>query len=498
MNTTPQTFKSSFHRRGQHGYSLIELLSVIGLITILASLGFVFATLMMRTAQKSKLEQDIATLNSAIRVYTSNGGDLSGLSAPSAVLSEPKTTRSSADQKLHTGAPPGRMIDPRVVEQAVTVADWESRAAYSVAKQQFVLVDTDTAGVLFRLDESLNEMTIPIEIRSHGAVNYAKNETWIWDHGSLENPHRPSGQTGPNTGTAPPNSDPGAGTGGTGPATGGGGGGVGEPEPAPEPAPVIPRLPYPQYDKPGGAHLDTDFPLTLSLTNVPDAGIANTLIRVGSSAWEPYTGSVSVPMNTRVWAQYRAIDPAAYKNSYTNSKHFYPIVSSLSGNVSGSFHTPEGGDNLDTTISEGGNFFSNGNPTIDLNGEIIDAGEPNTLQFNKANITDVAPGQQFKIGDLNYHNYHNGTTFNDSHATEVTLEVSIAIQNPNQVLTFNLEMELVNTDNSLDDDASADYVRLTNLTQPVALNINGVGYEIQLEFGGADSFGFATSNQFHV
>lgn len=46
--------------------------------------------------------------------------------------------------------------------------------------------------------------------------------------------------------------------------------------------------------------------------------------------------------------------------------------------------------------------------------------------------------------------------------------------------------------------ASADYVILTNLNQPLPLEINGVRYRMLLEFSATDSFGFSTKNQFHV
>ena len=353
---------------------------------------------------------------------------------------------------------------------------------------------------------SLNELLIPVEARSHGVVNYAKNETWVWDHGATVNPNGPAGPSGVDTGIAPPNTVPDPGGGGTDPEPepeppgGGGGGGEPEPdpdpEPEPEPQPDPPvRLPYPSYNLAGGAHPDVDFPLGLSLTNVPDSSIASAVIQVGSGAWQPYSGAVNVPMNTRVKSQYRAVDHSTHKNSYMNNKYFYPVATSLSGDVTSEFNSPEGDTNLDTTISEDGTFFSNGNPTVDLGGEIIDAGEPNTLKFETANIGGIAPGEQFKIGDLFY---HNGTTFNDSHATGVTLTLSIKLENPKKTLTFDLNMDLVNTDNTSDNDASADYVKITNLTQAVPLKINGVKYEIQLEFGGTDSFGFSTSNQFHV
>lgn len=44
----------------------------------------------------------------------------------------------------------------------------------------------------------------------------------------------------------------------------------------------------------------------------------------------------------------------------------------------------------------------------------------------------------------------------------------------------------------------ADYVRITNLQQNIGLEINGVAYQMRLEFGATDSFGFSTNSEFHV
>ena len=153
LNATLHNSKTSLKRKGERAYSLVELLTVVGIISILGTLGVITGSLVTRTAQKSKLKTDIVTINSAIKVYVANGGDLTGLSSPTAVLNKLKTTRSAVEQKLHTGAPSGRMIDPRIVAKTVTVTDWKARAQYSPLKKRFIIVDNDTAGVRFDLDD---------------------------------------------------------------------------------------------------------------------------------------------------------------------------------------------------------------------------------------------------------------------------------------------------------------------------------------------------------
>src|SRR5690606_29959031 len=87
----------------------------------------------------------------------------------------------------------------------------------------------------------------------------------------------------------------------------------------------------------------------------------------------------------------------------------------------------------------------------------------------------------------------------DSHANSVVLAMTISLPDRAAALNFNLNLDLINTANDPDDsNASADYVKITNLTQNIPLQINGVNYRIQLEFGATDSFGFSSQSQFHV
>ncbi|MCA9617733.1 MAG: choice-of-anchor K domain-containing protein [Myxococcales bacterium] len=259
--------------------------------------------------------------------------------------------------------------------------------------------------------------------------------------------------------------------------------------------PTPPTLPTPIFNLYGGGYPRQSFPLALSLNNRPDASIANALYRLDKGAWLPYSGPFSVAKNTQVEAQYDSLDKDIYRSSSIRKEYYYPVATDLDGNVTASFHDAKGGKELMAEVTDGGTFFSHGNPQMNLGGEIIDAGEPNTLRIEPHHFSNITHGQSFKLADLYY---HNGTTFNDSHATAVQLEMTIALANPNQNITFNLKFDLVNTENSADPNASADCVRLTNLTQNIGLVIDDVNYTLQLQFGGTDSFGFSSFDEFHV
>jgi len=474
------------------GFSLVEMVITIAVLAVVATVSSLAISGVNRSAQHSKLETDVQTLNSAIKLYVSNGGNLGLLSDPGAVLSKLKTTRSKVDKTLHAGAPSGRLIDARVAAVAVPDTSWKMRASYSAATQRFTASETG-AGVEFVLDETIAESAAIIETRSHGPVNYAQNSSWVWDHTATNNPPAPQGpsvfDTNPDVSdtspTLPPVTPPPP------PPTPG-------PSPRPPtPAPLSPpRLATPIFDKGWGAYSETQFPLPVTITNRPASPIADVIYQVNSDAWLPYTGPVAVPMNSSLRAQFLSKDTAARLDSQQSYAYYYPVPDSLTGTVSGDFRSPVGGPNLVYAITNGSDRFTHGDPVYILDGEPVNSGDPNVLQFTSKSFAGVAPWQKFKLGDVFY---HNGSSFYDSHATGVVLAMTINLPDRSAVLNFNLNLDLINTANDPDDsNASADYVKITNLTQNIPLQINGVNYRIQLEFGATDSFGFSSQSQFHV
>ncbi|MCB1085553.1 MAG: choice-of-anchor K domain-containing protein [Verrucomicrobiae bacterium] len=563
-------------------FSLIEVMVTVVVIGVVAAIAYVATGNIAGVAKSEKVRSDVASINSAIDIYLANGGSLDGLTSPADILAKMKTQRDSSDARRHTGGPSGRMIDPRIIAVPVAASDSQMRAVYNSAEKRFDLASSGN-GFRFELDDSLNELNISNETRKQATVVYSGSDSWVWDYNnSLTNPTNlpnvtkiptssaPADTTPPST-LPPPDPDP-------------------EPEPEPAPpvtdprtqlaAPILnppggyyqsnefpisvtignlpaaaigkvrfatrfngvwvdwadyagqtlsvpkdgevwaqaiavdtvnyrdswqaygyyskvtpPKLPTPILSLPGGAYARDNFPLSLSLNNVPAPGLADAKYRIDSGAWANYSGPVTVGKNQTFAAQYVTKNSDAYQDSDVRSEYYYPIASNLSGSVSGTFQNASGGPTLVQKITDGGTFFSHGDPTIDLGGEIVDAGEPNTLKFEAAPFSGVAANQAFKIGDLFY---HNGTTFNDSHASGVQLNVNIGLADPAQNIQFALNFDLVNTENTGDAQSSADFVRITNLSQNIGLTIDGISYTLQLNFGGTDSFGFSTSNEFHV
>ncbi|MEM9017926.1 MAG: choice-of-anchor K domain-containing protein, partial [Verrucomicrobiota bacterium] len=385
-------------------------------------------------------------------------------------------------------------IDPRVTIRAIPADSPKARAIFNPGSQRFETV-ADQEGFEFVLDDSLSNAPAVTEARDQGAVNYARNGNWVWDHTSTSNPVAPPGPSLFGTDPTPADSIPGTSIPPTVvPPSGSGAGGTPTP-PDPEP-PKAPRLETPKFNKKDGSHPEDDFPLSVAITNLPPAADADPFFRVGTSSWEPYSGSVSVEMNETLRAYFKSKDTTRYRDSSERHATFHPVPESLSGSVDGDFRNPSGGANLASTISPDGDRFEHGNPTYILDGEPVESGDPNVMKFSGKAFSDVAPGERFKLGDFYY---HNGNSYYDSHATTVELHVTISLTDRDQTVGFKLPLELVNTENDPDDpQASADYVKIGNLQQNIGLKINGVSYRIRLGFGATDSFGFSTNSTFHV
>ncbi|WP_157817600.1 choice-of-anchor K domain-containing protein [Candidatus Thiodictyon syntrophicum] len=95
--------------------------------------------------------------------------------------------------------------------------------------------------------------------------------------------------------------------------------------------------------------------------------------------------------------------------------------------------------------------------------------------------------------------YYNGTISNP--ADKVTLELVVTLTEPVFVKkVFTYELSLINTANTDDPEASADYVYLPDSFAGVTFTVNGTQYTLEfLGFGALDNNGFVTTiDQFHV
>ena len=119
------------------------------------------------------------------------------------------------------------------------------------------------------------------------------------------------------------------------------------------------------------------------------------------------------------------------------------------------------------------------------------------LEYIGAAWADVQAGELFRLGTLDY---FNGSTYSGTQATDVTLDLTIALSMPDTDQSFDIDIELENTTNSTNntEDENADFVRISSLDTDFSTTIDGIQYQLNLAFGYAGEQGFTTVDEFFV
>jgi hypothetical protein len=106
--------------------------------------------------------------------------------------------------------------------------------------------------------------------------------------------------------------------------------------------------------------------------------------------------------------------------------------------------------------------------------------------------TDV----DFSFGTLTY---HNGTIVSGTGADAIDLSTTLNLTTPVGLQAFTYNFQLINTLNTTNPSASADYVLFPNAFPTQTFNYAGTQYTLQLTgFGNPASGGFSMINEFHV
>ena len=103
--------------KSKRGVTLVELLISIAVLSTLSAIAIFAATNLSGATKKQKLMADVATLNSALRVYQANGGDLSGVTNAAGALTRMKSV--ATNWKEIAGLRES-MVDPRLTVETVS------------------------------------------------------------------------------------------------------------------------------------------------------------------------------------------------------------------------------------------------------------------------------------------------------------------------------------------------------------------------------------------
>lgn len=281
------------------GFTLVETLIVIAIISVMASAAYLVSTNVQKNTTATKLMQDVASVNRALAVYQASGGSLEGLSDAQAILDRLKT-RMEREDAVQMAGMRGSLVDPRLAVALQTSQEGqgsEQRAFWNATNKSFYISTTGGAGIReFVMDEALAAVDYGTAARN-SAFKLAKDDPWVWDFANKEAPSRggPSGipSTTPGTNPTKPSAPPGA-----------------------------LRLNPPTYSVVTGTYSLDKYPMSLTLAHTNPPGVANILYSLNSGDWRIYTDPMTLKPGDKVDAMVGSLDPDHWIDSTKKSETY--------------------------------------------------------------------------------------------------------------------------------------------------------------------------------
>ena len=229
-----------------------------------------------RGANEVKLLSDVAVMNSAVKVYLSNGGTLGPASTVDEVIQSVGRSVAADQAETFVGLT-GAMLDKRLTPNWISDksrASSQSRAIWNTTTKRFEITNESVAGIIsFGIDHSISEAntqeSMPEEAGRTSSMTYASEGNWVWDY--IEAPTAtPVGPSEiPVTEVIPNTTPPGVQT---------------NPNPTGSPQ----RLAPPSFTKTPGAYPITDFQLELGLTNPNASGTSLIYFKRPGGTWAKF------------------------------------------------------------------------------------------------------------------------------------------------------------------------------------------------------------------
>ncbi len=263
------------------GFTFVELLIVVAVMAIAATIILPRVDLVSSRARTIKLESDVSLLNRAVEIYHANGGRLDDCQNEEAVIAKLKTTRAATEANVFVGLN-GSQIDPRLATRRVDRSTHDGpRVVWNAGSHLFEIVEEGDGIGEFYLDNALAEVDYGTESREQSILNYNPDPGWVWSYRDRS--------TSPNPGTTPVVVLP------------------SPPSPSPSPTETPELLSPPGMIPSGGIFPATAFPLSVELTN-PNPSGTEILYSINGSGYQSYAGAFPVNPGSRVQAYVRG-DP---------------------------------------------------------------------------------------------------------------------------------------------------------------------------------------------
>ncbi len=247
----------------------------------------------------------------------------------------------------------------------------------------------------------------------------------------------------------------------------------------------------------GGYYPFSGFPTAATLTNPNPAGSSDIYYRFGTSGtfikYNPLTPPALSNLNytTTLQAYAKSLRTVQYDDS-PQAQAIYDSIY-FTASTDGLFHDPSSATptKMVTNMAppKTGSLFKWGGTS--------GSGQTQSwLQFDGSPSGIVAPGDWFQIGKLTY---YNGTITTGTGADKVKLKFALNITLPTATTTnADFTLNLVNTPNTSDANASADYVYIPALSVPFTTTVGGKNFKLDVRFGETTANGFGSLTEFHV
>lgn len=176
-----------FSIRPAQGFSLVEMIVVVAVVGVLASVTVPLVTGVPDASKKAKLEQDVALVNNAIDAYLASGGDPANLTA-TGVLGALKS-RVSGGTAAEMMGPQGPFLAPTVT---TNVPDFSWSAIFTTDPRPRFVVVQGRQGVVFGSGPAA-------EVDGAGERADADRPSWLWSYAEATPPPADTAVSAPRT-----------------------------------------------------------------------------------------------------------------------------------------------------------------------------------------------------------------------------------------------------------------------------------------------------------
>ena len=280
----------------QSGLTLVELILVIGALAVISAIAIQALGRAHHSAHSSKLQQDLATLNQAVKMYQTSGGEIP-TNDPKLLIQRMKRAQSGEAASRYVGMT-GGFLDPRTALYKVTS---ETGLKWNEQKSLFELASEGTRYKI-RYDNEVAESSGVDQAaqRRRSLVEYS-DTGWIWTYDD----EAERLQMNPTLVSLDLEADPED---------------VSQvmlsTPPIEPPLPSLEILSPPFFSIPAGSHDIDLFNLSLELINPNSEGVIVYAI-INKPGWEfqTYTSAISIAPGDNVIAYVSANDPYKYQPS---------------------------------------------------------------------------------------------------------------------------------------------------------------------------------------